>query len=365
MLRAPSRGSLVFSTPSRVPHASITRGPEHQAVQREPREGAAPEERRAARAARPRPRPASTTASTRTGLAPPAPRRPAPRAPPRRGWRGSRAGRRSAPPRRRQAEHQRRAMVVPERETPGQERQGLEQPDHSASRDSPRTLAPRLAPGARRRASSPTSRTAVPQEPSAAARALSNSALHLRPHERGRRRPPAWWRATRGARLAQLAAQRARATSARVAAVDHEHRPQRAEVQRDVDAEGRLVEPERGLREDQVAVGADGQELGDPLDHGQDAETTASGSEPSAARVTPAGSPRPSGGGTYSSPKASATPLYVILPSTTLAAVASGSLSRMARAAPRRASCSVYGSVALVSAKVLVCGTAPGMLATQ
>ena len=52
-------------------------------------------------------------------------------------------------------------------------------------------------------------------------------------------------------------------------------------------------------------------------------------------------------------------------PSYVLSDCASAGSAASASATPRSASASTYGSVALVSACVLVCGTAPGMLLTQ
>src|SRR5262249_45940931 len=67
----------------------------------------------------------------------------------------------------------------------------------------------------------------------------------------------------------------------------------------------------------------------------------------------------------YGWPVASATGRYVTLPSTTLTPLASPGFSCAATATPLSATCRMYGSVALVSARVDVTGTAPGMLATQ
>jgi glycosyltransferase involved in cell wall biosynthesis len=69
--------------------------------------------------------------------------------------------------------------------------------------------------------------------------------------------------------------------------------------------------------------------------------------------------------GTYGSPWASATGSQTTDPSTTLTPRPSAGSARTASFQPWSAISSVYGSVALTSAWVEVCGTAPGMLATQ
>ena len=64
-------------------------------------------------------------------------------------------------------------------------------------------------------------------------------------------------------------------------------------------------------------------------------------------------------------PVPSATAGWVTLPSATFTPGRSPAMASIAPSTPRSASASTYGSVALVSAKVEVTGTAPGMLATQ
>src|SRR5258708_29757850 len=69
-------------------------------------------------------------------------------------------------------------------------------------------------------------------------------------------------------------------------------------------------------------------------------------------------------GSSYGSPKASATPGYVTLPSAMFSPLSKALLSRSAFFHPLLASCIAYGNEALVSASVEVRGTPPGMLAT-
>src|SRR5450759_1615356 len=69
--------------------------------------------------------------------------------------------------------------------------------------------------------------------------------------------------------------------------------------------------------------------------------------------------------GRLSRPKAAATAAYVTSPAWVLRPFASAGSARSAPCQPSSASFITYGSVAFVSAHVEVCGTAPGMLATQ
>src|SRR5262249_18960184 len=81
------------------------------------------------------------------------------------------------------------------------------------------------------------------------------------------------------------------------------------------------------------------------------------------AHATPAASA--SSSGVYSIPCASATASYVRLPPVVFTPRASSAFAPMAPGVPCSASCSTYGSVTFVRARVDVIGTAPGMFATQ
>src|SRR5690606_18318017 len=141
--------------------------------------------------------------------------------------------------------------------------------------------------------------------------------------------------------------------------VEHEDRGDRPGLDRDLHR--RVGAPEPGVGDDQVAGAADREELGEALDHAEDDGVQGS-DRLSARRQGVAQSTRPAA--THSIPNAAATPSCVTWPASTFAAVPSSG-SAAAAFAPIFASLRAYGAVALVSAKVDVRGTAPGMFATQ